>query len=141
VIRWPTLAVAVLMAQDFDPVGVAGGVKNNLAGGVGECDHARHAMLRAITPGRDGICVDDDFSLYMGHYIASRTSVVAPHMSAFGSKADMTYCSANVRLLPKADIRRRDLRFENWHRFFKPSQRSVACAGEISSKSLPDQRQ
>jgi len=52
----------------------------------------------------------------------------------------MTYCSANVRLLPKADIRRRDLRFENWHRFFKPSQRSVACAGEISSKSLPDQR-
>jgi hypothetical protein len=60
VIRWPTLAVAVLMAQDFGPVGVVGGVKNNLAGGVGEFDHARHAMLRAITPGRDGICVDDD---------------------------------------------------------------------------------
>jgi ABC-type uncharacterized transport system substrate-binding protein len=26
------------------------------------------------------------------------TSQVAPHMSAFGGKADMAYCSANVRL-------------------------------------------
>jgi hypothetical protein len=26
-----------------------------------------------------------------------RTSLVAPHMSAFGCKADMAYCSANVR--------------------------------------------
>ena len=25
-----------------------------------------------------------------------RTSLVAPHMSAFGGKADMAYCSANV---------------------------------------------
>jgi|GEM_PF-1401510 hypothetical protein len=25
------------------------------------------------------------------------TSVVAPHMSAFGGKADMTFCGANVR--------------------------------------------
>jgi hypothetical protein len=27
-----------------------------------------------------------------------RTFLFAPHMSAFGSKADMAYCSANVRL-------------------------------------------
>jgi len=27
-----------------------------------------------------------------------RTSLVALHMSAFGGKADMAYCSANVRL-------------------------------------------
>ena len=27
-----------------------------------------------------------------------RTSLVAPHMSAFGGKADMTFCIANVRL-------------------------------------------
>jgi hypothetical protein len=27
-----------------------------------------------------------------------RTSLAAPHMSAFGGKADMAYCSANVRL-------------------------------------------
>jgi len=28
----------------------------------------------------------------------------APHMSAFGGKADMTYCGANVCFWPKADI-------------------------------------
>jgi len=33
-----------------------------------------------------------------------RTSLVAPHMSAFGVKADMPYCSANVRFWPKADM-------------------------------------
>jgi hypothetical protein len=33
-----------------------------------------------------------------------RTSLAAPHMSAFGGKADMAYCGANVRLWPKADI-------------------------------------
>jgi hypothetical protein len=27
-----------------------------------------------------------------------QTSLAAPHMSAFGGKADMAYCSANVRL-------------------------------------------
>jgi hypothetical protein len=27
-----------------------------------------------------------------------RTSLVAPHMSAFGCKADMPFCTANVRL-------------------------------------------
>jgi hypothetical protein len=26
------------------------------------------------------------------------TSIFAPHMSAFGAKADTTYCNANVRL-------------------------------------------
>ena len=26
-----------------------------------------------------------------------RTSLVAPHMSAFGGKADMAFCTANVR--------------------------------------------
>ena len=33
-----------------------------------------------------------------------RTSLVAPQMSAFGGKADMGCCNANVRLRPKADI-------------------------------------
>jgi hypothetical protein len=34
-----------------------------------------------------------------------QTCLVAPHMSAFGGIADMTCCDANVRFLPKADIR------------------------------------
>jgi hypothetical protein len=33
-----------------------------------------------------------------------RTSLVAPHMSAFGGKADMTFCGANVCFRLKADI-------------------------------------
>jgi hypothetical protein len=33
-----------------------------------------------------------------------RTSVVAPHMSAFGGKADVTVCQANVCFWPKAGI-------------------------------------
>ncbi|MGB9327604.1 MAG: hypothetical protein WCB47_17285 [Pseudolabrys sp.] len=31
-------------------------------------------------------------------FSTKRTSLVAPHMSAFGGKADMTFCIANVRL-------------------------------------------
>ena len=33
-----------------------------------------------------------------------RTCAGALHMSAFGGKADMTFCTANVCFLPKADI-------------------------------------
>jgi hypothetical protein len=32
-----------------------------------------------------------------------RTSLVAPHMSAFGSKADVPFCGADVSFRPKAD--------------------------------------
>jgi hypothetical protein len=32
----------------------------------------------------------------MSAFGPKRTSVVAPHMSAFGGKADMTFCDANV---------------------------------------------
>jgi hypothetical protein len=34
----------------------------------------------------------------MSAYGPKRTSLVALHMSAFGGRADMAYCSANVRL-------------------------------------------
>ena len=34
----------------------------------------------------------------MSAFGTKRTSLVAPHMSAFGGKADMTFCSAHVRL-------------------------------------------
>jgi hypothetical protein len=33
-----------------------------------------------------------------------RTSLIALHMSAFGGKADMTFCGANIRFWHKADI-------------------------------------
>jgi hypothetical protein len=33
-----------------------------------------------------------------------RTFRVVPHMSANGGKADMPFCTANVRLWPKADM-------------------------------------
>jgi hypothetical protein len=33
----------------------------------------------------------------MSAFGPKRTSLVAPHISAFGVKADMGYCSANVR--------------------------------------------
>jgi hypothetical protein len=33
----------------------------------------------------------------MSAFGPKRTLLVAPHMSAFGGKADMAYCSANVR--------------------------------------------
>ena len=36
---------------------------------------------------RDGLSAND----------TKRTSLVAPHMSAFGGKADMTFCTAHVR--------------------------------------------
>jgi hypothetical protein len=32
----------------------------------------------------------------MSAFGPKRTSLAAPHMSAFGGKADMAYCSANV---------------------------------------------
>ena len=32
----------------------------------------------------------------MSAYVTKRTSLVAPHMSAFGGKADMTFCAAHV---------------------------------------------
>ena len=35
---------------------------------------------------------------------AKRTWASALHMSAFGGKADITFCGANVRLWPKADM-------------------------------------
>jgi len=35
-----------------------------------------------------------------------QTSVGASHMSAFGGKADMPFCAANVRCWRKADITR-----------------------------------
>ena len=34
----------------------------------------------------------------------NRTWASAPHMSAFGGNADMAWCTAHVRLWPKADI-------------------------------------
>ena len=36
-----------------------------------------------------------------------RTSLVAPHMSAFGGKADMTFCDAHVRFWGKAEKHQR----------------------------------
>ena len=40
----------------------------------------------------------------MTAYGTKRTSLFAPHVSAFGGKADMGYCTANVCFRPEADI-------------------------------------
>ena len=40
----------------------------------------------------------------MSAFGPKRTSLVAPHMSAFVGKADMTFCGAHVCFRPKADI-------------------------------------
>ena len=40
----------------------------------------------------------------MSAFGPKQTSSVAPHMSAFGVRADMTCCDANVCFWPKADI-------------------------------------
>ena len=37
-------------------------------------------------------------------YSPQRTSLVALHMSAFGGKADMCWCTASVLLLTRADV-------------------------------------
>ena len=42
-----------------------------------------------------------------------RTSLGAPHMSAFGGRADMTFCAAHVCFCPKADISLSDPPFKN----------------------------
>ena len=38
----------------------------------------------------------------MSAFGTKRTSLVAPHMSAFGGKADMTFCAAHVSLLTQS---------------------------------------
>ena len=40
----------------------------------------------------------------MSAFGTKRTSLVAPHMSALGGKADMTFCGAHVCFGPKADV-------------------------------------
>src|SRR6476660_3740782 len=40
----------------------------------------------------------------MSAFGPKRTSLAAPHMSAFGGKADMTFCNARIGFKPKADI-------------------------------------
>ena len=40
----------------------------------------------------------------MSPYGTKRTWINALHMSAFGGKADMTFCAAHVCFGPKADI-------------------------------------
>jgi hypothetical protein len=51
-----------------------------------------------IMTGKSKEAVASPVAPHISAFGPKRTSQVAPHMSAFGGKADMAYCSANVRL-------------------------------------------
>jgi hypothetical protein len=75
-----------------------------VVGLVGAIGSVRATLRDASTPAglrncsgsliKANACAPDTMSAYG----PKRTSLVAPHMSAFGGKADMTFCGANVRL-------------------------------------------
>ena len=54
------------------------------------------AMVAAVSRSLAGPTIESD-DVFMSAIGTKRTSLVAPHMSAFGGKADMAFCTAHVR--------------------------------------------
>jgi uncharacterized protein (DUF1330 family) len=64
-------------------------------------------IIAAICDGRGGVELRDrtEIDELVSAFGPERTLLCAAPMSAFGGKADMTFCGANVCFWPKADIR------------------------------------